>query len=179
VLFLLPILGCSLVDCAPHDGSISVSSIIDNKVLSTTYSFWGAVFLTALTHFQIECKKGLKVILAIVGSKLLAVPLFLPFGSVDTDSYHYFFAVAGFAVEWLYIACVFFDIKSAPKPPPGARFVLWTAFPLATSAVIIAGLTVMGSANVGYKRVGIILAEYLFASSLLVVTKASNYYKLY
>jgi hypothetical protein len=71
VLFALPIFGCSLITCEPHDGVVSISAIIQIKPLATIYAFWGAVFLTTLTHYQVQSRKGLNVLFAVLGSKFL------------------------------------------------------------------------------------------------------------
>jgi len=178
VLFVLPLFGCAFVDCTPHEGSLSISAIIDAKVLSTTYAFWGAVFLTSLTHFQIQCKKGLKVTLAIIGSKCLAVPLYLPFGSVSSDLYHYSFAIVGFTLEYGFIAAVLYDVTSSRKRPAGTG-IIWVGTFTATAALLLMIYGFTPGVNTEYKRVVIIISEYLFGSSLLVVTKACNYYRLY
>jgi hypothetical protein len=56
VLLSLPIFGCFFIGCEPHDGAISISAIIRIKPLSTLYAFWGGVFLTTLTYFQIQVR---------------------------------------------------------------------------------------------------------------------------
>jgi hypothetical protein len=178
VLLSLPIFGCFFIGCEPHDGAISVSAIIRIKPLSTVYAFWGGVFLTTLTYFQIQCKKGIKVVLAILGSKLLAVPLFLPFGAVSSDLHHYGFAIAGFSVELLYMLCVAYDVFHAPKPMKGA-FIIYGAclVAVASVALVLSGLST--ATSLAYRRVIIIVTEYLFATSLVTLTQVSYYKKLY
>ena len=125
-----------------------------------------------------QCKKGIKVVLAILGSKLLAVPLFLPFGAVPSDLHHYGFAIAGFSVELLYMLCVAYDVFHAPKPMKGA-FIIYGAclVAVASVALVLSGLST--ATSLAYRRVIIIVTEYLFATSLVTLTQVSYYKKLY
>lgn len=155
------------------------SAIIDSKIFATLYAFWGGVFLTALVHFQLECNKGFKALLALTGSKLLAVPLILPLGALHSDVYHVSFAIAGFAVELLYVLTVWYELQHTLqfRRRPGA----WI---ITVSAVVSVGaffvmLSSFLALDKTVSRNGIIIGEYLFGASLLATVEASEYYKFY
>lgn len=173
VLALVPVFGCAFVDCTPHDGAVSISAIIHHDVLSTVYAFWGAAFLTSLTYFQIQCKKPLRILFAVLGSKLLAVPLYLPFGAVESDVYHYAFAVAGFALEFAYILCVLTDVNTCHHAPRGSGLIYFGAT-LATAAFVTGCVGAFSHAHTSFVRVAIFIAEYLFGFGLLVVSKTAH-----
>jgi hypothetical protein len=186
VLFALPLFGCTLITCEPHDGFVSISSVIQVKPLNTIYAFWGAVFLTTLTYYQIHSRSGLNVLFAVVGSKFLAVPLFLPFGSTRNDMHHYVFALIGFGLEFAYMCGVCYDAFSRPvcydafsrrTRAKGVRRV-YAAWTFAVIAVVLLGTSLLPTSNAGYRNVAIIIAEYLFGSCLLACTMVSYKYRL-
>lgn len=180
VLLILPIIGCSLIQCEPINGSISISSIIHRLPLATTFSFFGATFLLTLVQFQIKCKKWFKMFLAVLGAKCLSVPLLLPLNSMASNSYHSSFAFAGFILEMLFIATIVYEIHyiNAKVTVKGAVFIHWFAA-VAVAAILVVFFGMLLPEDKLYKRVYIIIGEYLAGVAVFGVTKVADVYQIY
>lgn len=181
LLVLLPLFECTLSTCSEEDGNISISSVIEYLPLATVYAVLGAVTLTILCYYQlIICKRGWKIIFAVLGYMCLLVPLMLPLSSGVDNVYHDAFAVTGFFFEIVFIILVFIDVTIvAPIPPNGTFIVYMCAVAVVFAiAMFLAGI-IVGDEDYGYNLVYEIIAEYLIGLSALSLVKTLEYFDLY
>ena len=106
LLFLLPLIGCSALDCtgAPPLASneITLSSLIHREPLATIYAYLGALYLFCVVWCQSENHISFgRFLLSFVAAKTLAVPLMVPLGS-GGDTTHDICVILGacFEVRW-------------------------------------------------------------------------------
>jgi hypothetical protein len=120
----------------------------------------------------------MNVLFAMLGSKFLAVPLFLPFGSTDNDIHHYVFALIGFGLEFAYMCAACYEVYMKPGRAKGVKYV-YATYLGGLIALVLLGTSLLPFSSTGYRRVAIIISEYLFGASLLGFTMSCYYYRLY
>lgn len=181
ILVLLPLFECTLFTCDPEDGSISISSVIEDLPLATVYAVMASVTITILCYYQlIICKRGWKIVFAIFGYLCLLVPLMLPL-SVESDViYHDIFAAAGFLSEVIFVCLVFIDIAFwSPVPPNGTTVVYICAFASVFAVLLFIVGWIVGTDDANFDLVYQIIAEYLIGLSALALVKVLEYFEIY
>lgn len=177
VLFLLPIFGCSFINCKAYDNSISVSGIISAEPLATAYAFFGGIFLLCIIYFQTTKKNLFRFVMAFLGGKFLGVPLIIPLGSVSNDWYHISFAGAGFVLQFVLGLAVLYDCFSTKITPKGTGTLAWSTFGMFVG-IVLGLFTFYPQASNGYVVYTLVFAEYLLGVCLVVSAKAIDLYSL-
>jgi hypothetical protein len=105
------------------------------------------------------------------------LPLSDPFSKI----YHYIFAIAGFAFEFIFVLLVLVDILMTVKSIP--RWAATVTYICSFMVVFACAMFIVGlfDANAGpnYTMLNEIIAEYLVGVSSLVLVKTLEYSELY
>jgi len=181
ILVLLPLFECTLYDCNSVDGSISISSVIENLPLATVYAVMGTVTITILCYYQlIICKRGWKIVFALLGYICLLVPLMLPLSVESVVIYHDVFAATGFLCEVIFVVLVSLDISlCAIIPPNGTTVVYICCFASAFAVFLFLVGWLVGSDDPDFDLVYQIISEYLIGLSALALVKVLEYFEIY
>ena len=157
---LLPLFACGLVDCSSDDdGYKTVSRLIHEGALASTFSYFGALFL--FTHFALQMHgEHKKILIAFVAALALSVPLVLPLGSIYSDYYHSAFAVSGAFLEMIVTVLLLWK---------RIRYVQCGGFLLQFSAFVI-GCTGLWTPESSFQSVSLLVAEYVFGTGTVCVT---------
>lgn len=181
LMVLIPLFECTVGTCNEDNGEISISSVIEYLPLATVYAVIGAVTLTILCYYQlIICKRGWKIVFAVIGYLFLLVPLMLPLSSGIDTIYHDVFAGLGFTAEVVFVLLVFIDISIVATIPPNGSYIVYicAAGVLIALIIFLAGW-VVGAADSEFELVYEIISEYLIGLSALTLVKVLEYFELY
>lgn len=181
-LATLPWVGCVHIGgCPAHDGVISVSSLVHAEPLATSYALYGGIFLFCL--YELQTLRTARVWpstrwwLAQLGANLLTAPLTIPLGSVRSSYPHLALAGAGFACETLLGAHTLVCALSLPHESHGRNATLWVSavFAVQLAAVILGSVGLTAPDGAPWL---VVMAEYISATSVLVMAELSHIYEL-
>ena len=163
---LLPIFACGLINCSgDRDGYKSISLLVHEGPLATSFSYFGGIFLWSVFGLQLQTEPLSlpRTVVALFAANSLSVPLVLPLGSVNSDYYHTSFAVVGAFLEM--VVTVLLLVKKL-------RYMVCAGFLLQFSAFVI-GCAGLWSSESGFRDVSLLVAEYIFGAGTIVVTVSS------
>lgn len=181
VLFTLPVVGCLKVNCEPHDGVVSVSSIMHVEPLSTSFAFYGALFLFTLFELQTMREANTwpwaRKVLALFGSYCFTVPLILPLDSVSTNTPHLAIAAVGATLETLLGAHTLVCAATSRQ----RNAVLWAGIALTLQLAAIAlggaGFAIGQGSNAAGPWL-VVVAEYFCGAGILLSAETAHFYIL-
>lgn len=175
VIFVLPIIACSVIDCsADTKGVVSVSQLLHVEPLCTVLSYFGSILLLITLNYQTAYPNPLRYVIAGLGALCLSVPLVFPIGGGEFHAYHAWFALFGLCFEVLYGVCVSIDILMCEIIRPGGQIVCWTTF--VEGLCLLVGLSLYYFATGKTYIYSAVVVEYVFGATLVVQAKTLQLY---